>query len=175
MTISIIIPIYNGEHFIEQCINSIEKNNFSSTEIICINDGSTDDSLKRLLKLKKQFDNLIIINQKNKGIAAARNKGIELSRGKYIFFIDQDDYIDDDYIQTFYQKIIDLKADVIIGGYKRVNNKGKIIYKMLPKIGKLGSLLIISPWAKIYRKDFIDKNKIRFLNHSIGEDVFLTC
>lgn len=172
--ISIIIPVYNGEKYLKRCILSIEKNHFpiSEFEIICVNDGSKDSSVDILLKLNHKFKNIKIVDQKNQGIAATRNKGIKTARGKYLVFIDQDDYIDENYLQTYYQQISDEDCEIVMGAYARIDSQNKVIYKMSPGKGILGSLTIVSPWAKIYLRSFIIDNKIEFLSNSIGEDVY---
>lgn len=172
--ISIIIPIYNGEKYLKRCILSIEKNHFplSELEIICINDGSKDNSVDILLELNHKFKNIKIINQKNQGIAATRNKGVKTARGKYLIFIDQDDYVEENYLQTYYQQINNGTYEMVIGAYARIDSQNKIIYKMSPGKGILGRLTIVSPWARIYLRSFIVDNKIEFLSNPIGEDVY---
>lgn len=93
--LSIIIPIYNAAPFVQRCILSIEKQDISKDEyeIICINDGSTDNSGSILKKLKLEFDNIVLFEQENKGVSVARNKGIDLARGKYLMMIDADDFL----------------------------------------------------------------------------------
>lgn len=98
--ISIIIPVYNGEKTIERCINSIINNNYENIEIIVINDGSNDRTLEILEKIKKVEKRLKVISQKNSGVSAARNLGIKNSTGDYIYFMDADDYIEENCIKT---------------------------------------------------------------------------
>lgn len=98
--ISVVVPVYNVETYLEECLNSIINQTFSDIEIICINDGSTDSSLDILNDYSKKDDRIKIINQENKGLGATRNKGIDLAKGKYIFFIDSDDYIE---LNTFFE------------------------------------------------------------------------
>ena len=89
--ISIIIPVFNNAKYLPFCLNSIIYQSLKNIEILCINDGSTDESLKILKEFQKIDNRIIIINQHNKGAALCRNKGIKKSKGKYIAFIDSDD------------------------------------------------------------------------------------
>ena len=91
--VSVIIPVYNAAKYLSRCLNSIFEQDYADTEIICINGGSTDESLK---VLEEYGDKIKIINQENKGAAAARNAGIKIASKDYITFIDADDYIDKD-------------------------------------------------------------------------------
>ena len=103
--VSIIIPCYNVEKFIKDCLESVINQTFKNIEIICINDGSTD-STPEILKKYSNIDNrIIVVNQKNKGLSGARNSGINVSCGKYLMFLDSDDWIDTDYIEKMYNAI----------------------------------------------------------------------
>jgi len=91
--VSIIIPVYNVEKYLTDCLTSLKNQGYESLEIIAINDGSTDDSLLILEEYKEKFSNFKIVNQKNKGQSTARNKGLDLCSGKYTYFLDADDYL----------------------------------------------------------------------------------
>lgn len=90
--ISIIIPVYNVEKYIEECLISVLNQTMKEIEIICINDGSTDNSLKILNNYKNKNENIRIVNQENSGLSNARNVGLSLAKGEYIFFLDSDDF-----------------------------------------------------------------------------------
>lgn len=91
--VSIVIPVYNVESYLEECMESVINQSLDDIEIICINDGSTDSSLKILERYESKYNNIIVINQENKGLSASRNIGIRKARGKYIYFLDSDDFI----------------------------------------------------------------------------------
>ena len=95
MKLSVIIPVYNVEEYIGECLESILNQPFKDFEIICINDGSTDNSLEVLKKYKDKDERIIIIDKKNEGSGIARNTGINIARGDYLFFIDGDDGIEE--------------------------------------------------------------------------------
>lgn len=110
--ISVIVPVYNVEKYLPQCMESIINQTFKGIEIICINDGSTDNSLKILQDYAEKDERIQIINQKNMGLSAARNSGLKIARGKYIFFIDSDDWIEADTLKTLYDTALETDADL---------------------------------------------------------------
>ena len=102
--VSIVIPVYNVEKYLEECIESAIKQSLNDIEIICINDGSTDSSLEILKKYEKKYSNIIVISQENKGLSASRNVGIRKAKGKYIYFLDSDDFIDTNSMELCYKE-----------------------------------------------------------------------
>ena len=113
MKISIIVPVYNAEKYIGTCIDSILKQTYQNFELLLINDGSSDNSLEVLNQYSKKDKRIRVIDQKNIGVAKTRNKGIQLARGEYIAFIDNDDYIDEDYLEQFMN--VCNNQDIVIG------------------------------------------------------------
>ena len=91
--ISIIVPVYNGEKYIDKCLKSLVNQTLKNIEIIVVNDGSNDKTQNIVEKYKKENSNIILINSTNKGVAAARNKGLKIAKGNYIGFVDSDDYV----------------------------------------------------------------------------------
>ena len=127
--ISVIVPVYNTSKFLEKCLNSIIEQNFKDIEIIIINDCSTDNSLKIINGFIKIDSRIILINkEKNEGLSAARNSGIEIARGEYILHIDSDDWIEENYFKNIYENAINNQADMVISDYYLDFNNGKIIY-----------------------------------------------
>ena len=98
--VSIIIPVYNNEAYVQKCIDSVKKQSFEDFEAIIVNDGSTDNSRSIIEALIEKDERFHLINQENQGVAAARNRGIDQAKGKYLTFIDGDDYIGRDYLKT---------------------------------------------------------------------------
>lgn len=172
--VSVIIPVYNAEKTLEYCLKSVLDQTYTNYEIIIINDGSKDDSQKIIDKYTRTFPGKIrAFQQVNSGVAIARNKGIEYSQGKFIFFMDNDDYIDKDYLSRFTNEIQRNGADVVIGGYRKVKRNGEIIY--LKKITKnpWSKYLFIAAWGKVYRRSSIIKHNLKFLDINIGDDLYM--
>lgn len=116
MKLSIIIPVYNTEKYLERCLDSCySKQSLSKAdyEIIAVNDGSTDNSLDLLQSLLKRITNLKVISQVNGGLSAARNTGLENATGNYVWFVDSDDWIDQDCLTKFLSKIEETKVDIL--------------------------------------------------------------
>ena len=176
--ISLIIPIYNGSKYIIRCLESIKNQTYQEFEIILINDGSTDNSLQLIQNYKEKYKEKLDINihnQKNSGIAISSNNGILYSKGNYIVFLDQDDYIDKDFLEILFEKIHRDNLDIVVTGYRRVTIDGKV-ERRVPILydDEWGKFLNVAPWGKIYRKSFILDNKLFFLNVIKGEDVYFT-
>lgn len=172
---SIIIPVYNAEKTLPYCLDSILKQTYQDYEIILINDGSKDRSQEIIEKYKKDYpDKIVSYTQKNSGIAKTRNRGIQLSKGKYLFFIDNDDYIEKDYIEKFIKSIEKSNADVVIGGYKRFDlERNRVIFQREATDTTWAKYMMLAPWARVYRKESLIKNNLEFLDSNIGEDIYL--
>jgi glycosyltransferase involved in cell wall biosynthesis len=115
--VSIIVCIYNAEKYLSRCIDSIIAQTFTHFECILIDDGSTDNSLSICERYRQSDDRIIVIHQENSGVSAARNKGIEVARGKYIFFVDSDDYIQQNMYEKLVAAINDSDTDAVCCGY----------------------------------------------------------
>jgi glycosyltransferase involved in cell wall biosynthesis len=113
--VSIIVPVYNVEHYLEECLCSIVNQTFENIEIILINDGSTDRSFEIMKDFAKKDSRIKIISQQNKGVSEARNSGIRVASGEYILFVDSDDIILTNTVETLYNKIIQTNSELLIG------------------------------------------------------------
>lgn len=172
--ISVIIPAYNVELYIKQCIESIIRQTFRDIQIIIVNDGSTDDT-GLVCKSYCRDKRITYIETENQGVAAARNIGIEQANAEYLCFVDSDDYLPENALEILYNNIDD--ADIVIGDYC-TDNRGRIRYGRFfaenvsvtdrhKNIWLIGNALGCSfygakhsanigvPWGKLYRKDFI--------------------
>ena len=128
--ISVIIPVYNVERFLKKCLESVINQTLSDLEIICINDGSTDKSLSILNSFAQKDNRIIVINQDNQGQSCARNAGLSIATGKYIGFVDSDDWIDLDFYEKLYNTAKKYNADIAAAGIKRLRTyKWNIISK----------------------------------------------
>lgn len=171
--ISIIIPVYNAENYLHRCFDSILANNYKNLEIIPVNDGSKDNSQIVIDEYKNKYPDIFYpILQENQGIGMTRNNALEKATGEYIMFIDNDDFIDNDYIQTHVKEIQKNDYDVIISGYKRVSDE-KILFKVtLDNQYEWSKYISIAPWGKLYKAKFLKDNDIKFLKTPIGEDIY---
>lgn len=193
MKLSIIVPVYNVEKYVERCLNSLKGLDIEN-EIIVVNDGSTDNSLEVVEKFKKENpnENIIIINQKNQGVSVARNKGIEVSTGDYIYFLDSDDWIETEEFEKMLNIIENDKqngdnADIYVCKEKLYNEVTKEIYlddkipmELKNKKIKGSEFLINSVKYKfwnvrvprhIFRKKFLEDKNIYFpASRSTDED-----
>lgn len=111
--ISIIVPCYNASKYIAKCLQSIINQSYKNIEIICVNDGSTDNTLNILRKIQRKDKRIVIINKRNGGVSAARNDGIKKSVGDYILFVDSDDYIDEQMVELLVEKSIEHDSDIV--------------------------------------------------------------
>lgn len=176
--ISIIIPVFNGEKYLSECIDSVIMQTLEDIEIICINDGSEDRSFEILKEYKEKDYRIIVIDQENQGVSAARNAGLKIAQGKYVGFVDGDDTIED----VFFEKLIDnaekAKSDVVYSKFSKSQNfqvfpqimdKADWQTFVLPIFFKEDALNAI--WNKIYRNEIIQKNNITFpVGTQHGED-----
>lgn len=179
--ISVIVPVYNVDHYLEQCLESIINQTFKDIEIICVNDGSTDNSEKILNEYKTKDNRIKIINQTNQGLSAARNTGIKYAQGEYVSFIDSDDYIDIHLYETLVShlpaEMICFNAEAFGDGYieNKLNKNLKCKQNGLHKISdKLIFKTNVYAWNKLFKLDIIRKFNIEFPTGLYFEDfVFL--
>ena len=115
--VSVIVPVYNAEKYIGRCLDSLLQQTFTNIEIVVINDGSVDSSRAIIEKYAAKDERIHLLCQENKGVSAARNKGIENASGKYIMFADSDDYVADTYVADFVNTMESTKADIAVCGY----------------------------------------------------------
>ena len=127
--LTVIVPVYNSSKYLKKCIESILEQTYVNTEIILVNDGSTDNSID-ICKEFKQIDNrIIVIDKENGGVASARNAGLEVATGSYVAFVDSDDYVEKDMYETMIEALNNNNADIVECGFNQINieeNKKKI-------------------------------------------------
>lgn len=185
--VTVIIPIYNVEKYLDECMQSIINQTYNNLEIIAINDGSTDNSLKIIESYKENDSRIKLVSWENRGGGACRNEGIKLAKGKYVFFMDSDDYINlntldilvknisknDDEIVVYNGIAFDNYSDKIKFHKKKYFNiSNEIDRKSLlgVEFAKYG-LDCMQPCIKLYNKEFIKRNNILFTEGKYGEDV----
>ncbi len=121
--VSIIVPVYNIEKYLAKCLDSLINQTLEDIEIICVNDGSTDNSAEILNEYAQKDCRIKIINQDNAGLSAARNTGINAANGEYIGYVDSDDWIDLNFYEKLYNAAKDTDADIVVAGIKRVGGE----------------------------------------------------
>lgn len=186
--ISIIVPVYNVDRFLRQCLESLVNQTLKEIEIICINDGSKDNSIRILEEYKQRDHRIVIIDKQNEGVSAARNRGIEEARGKYLMFVDSDDWIE---LTTCHNSLMQIEkenADVVMWSYvrefqnqsipKKIWDEERLVFEKQEvqdrlhrrMVGILGDELrepenadaLCTIWGKLYKTDIIKKNHIKF-------------
>jgi glycosyltransferase involved in cell wall biosynthesis len=192
INISVIIPVYNVEKYLRECLDSIVNQSLKNIEIICVNDGSTDNSLEILNEYAQKDDRFVILSQANQGQGVARNKGIDVAQGEYIMFVDPDDWIATGMLELIYNEFKRSNVDVIQFDYTTISEttgKGKIsnfehiankYFGLKVKDGTIFNIhdfkkvffakLPMIIWNKAYSKDFITKNNIKFPPNKHAED-----
>ena len=175
--ISVIVPVYNVEKYLSDCIDSILAQTFTDFELILVDDGSTDNSGYICDKYKNKDQRISVIHQKNQGVSVARNIGINCSTGEYLMFVDSDDTIDKECISTLYQNLITEDADISLSAYKRIDNKNAdSVYNVNPDenlnnihtytnrqaieyFGMNDITYLYFIWAKLIKRSIVEKNK----------------
>ena len=169
--ISVIVPVYNTENFLDRCVQSILNQTFNNFELILIDDGSTDNSLQIIKKYENEDERVKGFFNENRGPALTRNFGIEKARADYVMFIDSDDYIDENYLQNYFNAVKKSGDDLVIGGYKRViGDKTKFALKL--KNDEFSKYVVTGPVCRIISKKFLNDKNIRFLDTNSSEDVY---
>lgn len=185
--ISVIIPVYNSAQYLMRAVDSIKAQKYPNLEIILIDDGSTDGSDTLCDRLSKCDNQIKAIHSKNEGPAVARNKGLNVANGKYIYFMDSDDYLTSKLFLTVTPLLE--QYDMIVFNYQKIDENGRSlsyshfqegVYTLNNTNDKLQFILqnVLKYrigwelWNRIYKRDIIEKNHIRFANENYAEDLF---
>lgn len=181
--VSVIIPIYNVEQYLEKCLDSVINQTYKDLEIICVNDCSPDNSAQILLEYAQRDTRIKIVNrEKNGGLSAARNTGLDEAKGEYVYFIDSDDWIDLDYIEKMVSAITFSKTDVVVNTnvIQEFENKPskKLVFgdleieenAFVDADNAINNIMWAS-WAQLWDRKFLVKNDLGFLEGHIYEDM----
>ena len=182
--VSIIVPVYNVEKYLERSLNSLINQTLKDIEIICVNDGSKDNSPKILEEYSKKDNRIIVINQENAGVSVARNSGMKIAKGQYIGFVDSDDWVDLDYYEKLYNTASTNDTDIAVGGIIRVTGikKKKFLNfekETLTDNANLKFELCDVPeksyvWNKIYKTEKLKEIGLEFEKGIFYEDCIFT-
>lgn len=178
--ITVIIPIYNAERYLDRCLNSVIHQTYTNLEIILVDDGSTDDSGRICVEFAKTDTRINLIHKSNGGVSSARNAGLDIMHGKYIMFVDSDDYLALDCIEYLYDLLSKSKVQIAIGNYE-FTKEDKYLFKREQKStqylsGKEAIILqfgkrtvqFVSPWAKLFQRELFDE--LRFPDGLLIDD-----
>lgn len=180
--ISVIIPVYNSEDYIENCLISVINQTFRNLEIIVINDGSTDSSLEIINSIAESDNRIIVRSQENEGQSHARNVGIDLASGEYIVFVDSDDWLSLNYIELMYKRIIEKDGDIVVCGHNMhtQNSVKSIRYNISANFdSQLGFEYILLGrishvcWGKMYNSKIIKDCEYAFPEGKTNEDLYI--
>jgi glycosyltransferase involved in cell wall biosynthesis len=187
--VSVIIPVFNVEKYLPQCLSSVLSQTLVDIEIICVNDGSTDSSLRILEAFSAKDSRFKIFSIPNSGLPAARNVGLKHIRGEYISFVDSDDWIEADMLESLHKRAIETDVDMVLFTARQFD---EALQQFVPtgryfdlgclnasfddtvfnheKTGKLTLGMNVTAWSKLYKTKFIQRNQISFIEDIIFED-----
>lgn len=170
--VSIVIPVYNCEKYLRRCVDSILNQTYSAIEIILVDDGSKDSSAELIREyLNAKSDVVRGVFQANQGPAAARNAGIREATGKYLMFIDSDDYIDVDYVEQYVTIMDNNDLDVVMGGYKKITGTHVDHVRQLLNT-EFSKYIVVGPYAKLFRTAFLEEYGLAFPQNLADEDLY---
>lgn len=186
--VSVILPIYNVEKYIGKCLDSIIHQTLKEVQIICVDDGSTDGSLKIVEEYSEKCDRIVVVKQENAGAGAARNNGMKYAKGEYLSFLDADDFFEPDMLETAYDKAKADKADMVVFNsdqyfedtdeYKKVNwvvRYGKIPpytpFKHRQMTDNVFKVFVGWAWDKLFAREFVEQHNLKFQEQRTSNDM----
>lgn len=171
--VSVIVPVYNVERYIRQCLDSLLDQTVEDYEVVCIDDCSPDGCGAILEEYRERFENVIVVhNQQNKGLGLSRGVGVEASTGKYLMFVDSDDYVAGDYIETYLSEMERDPVEMLIGGFFR-DAKGAITrHKMSDSVWS--TLTYPVAWAKMFKRSVFFDRGLHYSATWGAEDIFFS-
>lgn len=183
--VSVVVPIYNVEEYLEECLDSLVNQTLKEIEIIMIDDGSTDSSYKIAKRYADKYENFYGITKINGGLGQARNYGVKYAKGEYIAFVDSDDYLTKDAYKKLYEIAKESNSDVVIGNVKRFNSRAQYDSVLHTKVFKediISTHITKNPeliydttaWNKIFKMEFWKENELEFPEGILYEDIPVT-
>ena len=186
--VSVIVPVYNVENYLRQCLDSITGQTLRNIEIICVDDSSTDSSGKILEEYAKKDERIKIITQPNKGAGAARNNGLSAAQGKYLSFLDSDDFFEPDMLELAYKKAEEDRADFVVFKsdqyYTEENRYAEVPWTLREKeippytpfshrqmTDNIFKVFVGWAWDKLYSREFVEKNNLLFQEQRTSNDM----
>lgn len=186
--ISVIVPVYNTEPYLRECLDSISNQTLKDIEIICVDDGSSDNSIKILKEYEEKDNRFTILTQNHLKAGVARNNGIKIAKGEYLCFLDSDDFFDLNMLEEMYNQGKKDNSDIVVCGYKIFNQKTKKITKevgigieykspVVPENIKddLFTFHKPNPWTKIFKRSLFTDNNLQFEDLLCCNDITCVC
>ncbi len=188
--VSVIIPVYNTEKYLSQCLDSVLGQTLCEIEVICVDDGSTDGSVDILNKYAEKDSRVTVLHQQNQYAGAARNRGMKIARGEYLIFLDSDDFFDNTLLEKSYNQAKAVGgADIVLFGGKKFNTENNefidaphfLREKLLPSepvfspsdiADNLYKLATPCPWSKLFRRTYLEENGLQFQHLRNSEDIY---
>lgn len=189
--VSVIVPVYNAEDHLRQCIDSITAQTLGDIEIICVNDGSSDGSLSLLEELAAEDNRIRVVSQDNAGAGAARNHGMDLASGTYLSFLDSDDFFEPNMLEEAYNKAVEGNADITVFRSDQYNEDTGEMQAALWTVREddlppyrpmyfrtftdnVFKVFVGWAWDKLFRSDFVKENELRFQQLRTSNDMLFT-
>ena len=171
--ISVIVPVYNTEKYLRDCLESLVSQTLKEMEIVVVNDGSTDSSRQIIDEYVQNYpDRFVIVDQTNQGQAVARNKALNLCKGEYIGFLDSDDTAKSEMFEKMYNGALETKADMVVCDYEYIAGSG-VLLRSVKSFKDQKDMFIdcfVDPWNKVYRAEVLKDNDVRFPEGYFYED-----
>lgn len=174
--VSVLIPVYNAERYLARCLDSVLSQDYPNIEVVAVDDGSRDGSPALLDAYSAKYPGRVRVEHRaNGGVAAARNRAIELAAGEYLMFSDNDDYFEPGCVTMLVDAALDADADLVCAGFQRPDKKGAIVDGIIPDPSSdWAPYAIVAAWAKIFRTAFVREHGLAFFDTNIGEDLVFT-
>nr|WP_144917750.1 MULTISPECIES: glycosyltransferase family 2 protein [Moraxella] len=182
--ISVVIPVYNTENYLRRCLESVINQTYKNLQIIIVDDGSNDDTKYICQEFAKLDNRIELIQKDNEGVSIARNLGIEMAKGEWIYFLDSDDYLEKEAFEQLLVFAMEHNPDIIQFGVRDVNDTGHIRTRVPQKFAvynnnidfiRNNNLTPLSLWVHLYKLDFINQHHLRFNeNMAYAEDLLFT-
>ena len=177
--VSVIIPVYNCEKYIEKCLRSVIDQTYENIEVIVVDDGSSDNSYQIIKEVTREKSNISIIRQDNQGLSMARNRGLKDATGEYLTFLDGDDFWGRSHVERLVGIAESNQSDMVICGYTKMNDVGEVFDKIIPKRyvpyeHEEWAYRIMTAWSRLYKKQLWDQYQIVFPKGVHAEDVSIS-
>lgn len=188
--VSVIVTVYNGEHFLKECLDSLRKQSIKEIEIICVDDGSTDESINILSEYKKMDSRLKIIKKEHSNAGDSRNYGLKSAKGEYLLFLDCDDIFNERLCEAAYTKAKEFDAEIVFYEHQRMSNNGEgQEYTIIPLDSNIKCdetfsaddiekiiFQITTPcaWTKMFKRKFVRGHGLKFQSIQSANDMYFT-